>query len=168
MIKELAKSTIHSPFEVKDIYTKGAKCVRLKVPPQWQVTIQFSAFFFPERKRLKSRCQALNRSCVVDYICGEEEGKKEKKTPLFIFSQFFDYMNLFVSKGIGFCCESPVANSETKPGSLSLSGLYDLFIYTRLCFEVSPSKHCVHVPAESALNTTRSPHSQVFTRPATR
>lgn len=79
MIKELAKSTIHAPFEVKDIYNKGAKCVRLKVPPQWQLTIQFSAFFFPERKRLKSRCQALNRSCVVDYICAEEGGKKEEK-----------------------------------------------------------------------------------------
>lgn len=61
MIKELAKSTIHSPFEVKDIYTKGAKCVRLKVPPQWQVTIQFSAFFFSWEKKTKKQMPGIKQ-----------------------------------------------------------------------------------------------------------
>lgn len=126
--------------EQVEIITKGAKGVRLKAPP---------------------RRQAM--TCTTTIFSPRDEDKRKYKHVLpasvrFIFGHLYELICIL---GPWVLLRIPSSwyksNSEMKLGSLSLSGLYDLFINTGLCFEVSQSMRCVHVPEESVLNTTRSP-----------
>lgn len=164
MIRELAKSTIHSPFEVKDIYTKGAKCVRLKVPPQWQVTIQFSAFFFSWEKKTKKQMPGIKqvlRGRLHLWWGGRK--KRKKNTPVHFQSILWLYeliciqghwVLLWIS-----CCQ--LRNEAWQ--SFTLRSLWSFYIHQAMLWGFSIKALCTRPSGVSTEHDTKSTQPGVHT-----